>query len=106
MSGKTDHVGVTTMDRLDQGHLHPLLEQPKTDMSQPGIERRPPQRESSTIYIAKSYSNSLLIARCIYMSPRQSEVMAPEEPSVCGFPESRLSTNKHSIAQCPPLVYS
>jgi hypothetical protein len=26
------------MDRLDQGHLHPLLENPETDMSRPGIE--------------------------------------------------------------------
>ncbi len=26
------------MKKVDQGHLHPLLEQPKTDMSQPGIE--------------------------------------------------------------------
>ena len=26
------------MKRFDQGHLHPLLEHPETDMSQPGIE--------------------------------------------------------------------
>jgi hypothetical protein len=25
VSGKTDHIRVTTMERLDQGHLHPLL---------------------------------------------------------------------------------
>jgi hypothetical protein len=26
------------MDIFDQGHLHPLLEHPKTNISQPGIE--------------------------------------------------------------------
>ncbi len=26
------------MKRLDQGHLHPLIEHPETNMSQPGIE--------------------------------------------------------------------
>ena len=29
MSSKTVHVGVTTMERLDQGHLHPKLEVPR-----------------------------------------------------------------------------
>jgi hypothetical protein len=41
------------MERLDQGILHPLLEQPETDMSRPGIEPRPPQAST----LAKSYSN-------------------------------------------------
>ena len=31
-------MGVTTMKRLDQGHLHPKLEVPATDMSQPGVK--------------------------------------------------------------------
>jgi hypothetical protein len=29
LSSKTDHVGVTTMERPDQGHLHPELEVPR-----------------------------------------------------------------------------
>jgi hypothetical protein len=29
LSSKIDHVGVTTMKRLDQGHLHPKLEVPR-----------------------------------------------------------------------------
>jgi hypothetical protein len=28
------------MKRLDQGHLHPLLQHPQTNMSSPGIEPR------------------------------------------------------------------
>ncbi len=58
---------------LDQGHLHPKLEVPKTDISGPGIEPGPPQWESSTP--EKSHSNSLLIAiRNIYILARN---MAP-----------------------------
>ncbi len=30
----------STMERLDQGSLHPLIKHPETDMSQPGIEPR------------------------------------------------------------------
>jgi hypothetical protein len=46
---RTAHnVGVTTMKRLDQDDLHPLLEHPETNMSWP---------QASTL--AKSYSNSL-----------------------------------------------
>ncbi len=56
MSGKTDHVGVTTMETIYQCHLHPLQEQPETDMSQPGIKPWPERWEASTT------SNSLLIA--------------------------------------------
>ncbi len=44
------------MERLDQGHLHPLLEQVETDMSRPGIEPVPQRWEASTP--AKNYSNS------------------------------------------------
>ncbi len=40
------------MERLDQGHLHPLLEHPET------IEPEPPASQASTL--AKSYSHSLL----------------------------------------------
>ncbi len=53
-----NHVGVPTTKRLDQGHLHPKLEVPGTDISWPGIEPRPPPRwEASTL--EKSISNSL-----------------------------------------------
>ena len=36
---RTDHVGVTTMKRLDQGHLHPKLEDP--GLTCPGRELNP-----------------------------------------------------------------
>ncbi len=56
MSGKTDYIGVTNIEILDQGHLHLLLEDPSN------------QDHSS---LAKSYLNSLLIAiRNIHMSSR------------------------------------
>jgi hypothetical protein len=29
---------VDSMERLDQGHLHPLLERPEANLSRPGIE--------------------------------------------------------------------
>jgi hypothetical protein len=35
------------MKRLDQGHLHPLLEHPETNMSRPGIKPGPPGEYSS-----------------------------------------------------------
>jgi hypothetical protein len=54
---KTDHVGVTTMERLDQGHLQLMLEVPRLKClgweSIPGLHSR--RR-------AMSYSNSVLIA--------------------------------------------
>jgi hypothetical protein len=39
------HVGVTTMKRLDQRNLHPLIKHAETDMSRQG----PPQWEASTL---------------------------------------------------------
>ncbi len=33
--------------RLDQGHLHPLLEHPETNMSRPGVEPEPPASQAS-----------------------------------------------------------
>jgi hypothetical protein len=33
-----NHVGITTTERLDQGHLHSLPEHPETYISLPGIE--------------------------------------------------------------------
>jgi hypothetical protein len=47
---RTDHVGVTTMERLDLGHLHPNLEVPRLTCPW----------EASTL--EKSHSNSLLMA--------------------------------------------
>ncbi len=57
-----------TVKRLNQGHLHPLLEHPETKMSRPGIVPRPPASQASTL--AKSYSNSLW---CCYSEPLQRE---------------------------------
>jgi hypothetical protein len=51
--------------------------------------------EASTI--AKSYSNSLLIARSICISPNSLRPWL-QRNLVCELHESRLSTNKHSIA--------
>ncbi len=39
LSNRTDHNGVTTMKRLDQGHLHPKLEVPV--LTCPGQESNP-----------------------------------------------------------------
>ncbi len=50
--GKTYCIGVTTMEWLDQGHLHPP---PESDTSRPGIEPGPPWWEVSTL--ANSYSD-------------------------------------------------
>jgi hypothetical protein len=44
ISGKTDHVGVTIMDRLGQGHLPPLLEVPR--LTCPSRESNPDLRVS------------------------------------------------------------
>jgi hypothetical protein len=56
--GKHAHrIGVTTMERPDQGHLHPQLEHPETKMSRPGIKPGSPALQASTL--AKSYLNSL-----------------------------------------------
>jgi hypothetical protein len=57
------------MERLDQGHLHPLLEHPETNMSRPGNEPGPPASQARTL--AKSYSNSLFTC---YSEPLQSLV--------------------------------
>jgi hypothetical protein len=37
------------MERLDQGHLHPLLEHPETNMSRPGIECASPASQAGTL---------------------------------------------------------
>ncbi len=55
MSGKTDYIVVTNMLRLDQGHLHPLPEEPW--LACPGRKSNPGLRT-----LAKGYSNSLFIA--------------------------------------------
>jgi hypothetical protein len=46
---------LSTTKRLDQGHLHPLLKHPETNMSRLGIEPRPPASQATSL--AKSYSN-------------------------------------------------
>ncbi len=111
MSGKSDHVRVTTMERLDQGHLHPLLESnPRLTCPSRESKRRPLQWEASTK--AKSYSNSLLIAiLSIYSTWAQDSLRLWLWRNLfCELPESRLSTSKHSIAhlllQLTPAKYS
>jgi hypothetical protein len=53
-----NHVGVTTMKRLDQGHFHSKLEVPR--LTCPG----PPQWEASIL--EKSHSNSLCCCQNLY----------------------------------------
>ncbi len=48
------------MERLDPGHLHPVLEQPETDMFRPGVEPGPLRLEASIL--EKSNSDNFLIA--------------------------------------------
>jgi hypothetical protein len=56
------------MERLDQGHLHPKLRGPETNMSRPGIKLGP---EASIL--AKSCLNSVLISiRNIYICVRDT----------------------------------
>ncbi len=74
--GMTDHVRVTTMERLGQGYLHSLVEQLETDMPRPGIK---PGWEASTL--AKSYLNSLLIA-IRNISSRQYEYNFPHRKQI------------------------
>jgi hypothetical protein len=51
---------ICTMEKLAQSHLHPPLELPETNMSRSGIKPGSPSTQASTL--AKTYSNSLLIA--------------------------------------------
>ncbi len=50
------------MERLDQGHLSPLLEQPRNDLSWPGIKPGPLRWEASTLVMSyfKAPVNSYL----------------------------------------------
>ncbi len=47
------------MERLDQGHLHPKLEVPRLTSI---VQESNPGLHSGTSTLAKSYSNSILIA--------------------------------------------
>jgi hypothetical protein len=65
-----NHVGVTTMERLDQGHLYPSLNRgPKTDMSQLGIEpgwRRALLKSSiRTAYFVAIWKLCTLLPQCM-----------------------------------------
>jgi hypothetical protein len=57
--GFLEIINVASTDRLDLGHLHPLLEQPKTYMSR--RESNPGLRDGKRLSILeKSYSNRFL----------------------------------------------
>jgi hypothetical protein len=59
------------MERLDQGHLHPKLKISRLTCLGQELNPDPPQWEASTL--AKSYSNSILIAiQNIYISASNS----------------------------------
>jgi hypothetical protein len=58
------------MERLDQGHLYPLLEVPRLTCPGTEIDPGPPRWQANTL--AKSHSNSVLIAiQNIYMILQQ-----------------------------------
>ncbi len=71
------------MKRLDQGHLNPLLEHPKTNMSRPGIEPWPPGEHSSKelfeqlMLLLFGTSTASIFFQSSYMtsSPHQNEVV-------------------------------
>jgi hypothetical protein len=60
LSSKTDHIRVTTVERLDQGHLHPELEVLRLTFLRWELNPDLHGWEESTL--AKSYSNTVLIA--------------------------------------------
>jgi hypothetical protein len=54
------------MERLDQGHLHPKLEVPRLDISQPGIG--PGREESSPEKIHSNNLCNLLLGTFMYIA--------------------------------------
>jgi hypothetical protein len=71
MSGKTDNVGVTTMEKLDQGHLSSTRAPPRLTCLGQGIKPGPPlggehSRKELFEQLVNSYSN-----RNFYMSSRR-----------------------------------
>jgi hypothetical protein len=59
MSGKTNHVGVTTIEELDQGTLNPSIKNPDTDMFQ--LPARHSTKEISIQLIIPSILSSYTI---------------------------------------------
>jgi hypothetical protein len=74
------------MKRRDQGHLHPLLEHPETNMSRPGIEPVPLASQASTL--AKSYSNTIC---CYYSEP----ILLHKNPSLLSVSVTRILPSLH-----------
>ncbi len=66
-------VNYRTMERLDQGHLHPPLEHPRSTCPGRGLNPRPPGPQASTQ--AKSYLFEQLI-NC-HSQPRHSLLLLP-----------------------------
>ncbi len=60
LSCKTDHVGVTTMERLDHWSSQSETRGPENDISQQGIKTGPPWWKARTL--AKNCSSIILIA--------------------------------------------
>ncbi len=62
MSGKTDHVGFTAMKKLEQDHLHPLLEHPRLTClgreSNTGLQGGKRQNEHSSKELFEQHVNS------------------------------------------------
>ncbi len=75
---RTDHARVTTMKRLDQGHLYPELEVPGLT-SQPGIKHEPLEQ------LVNSYSEHL------HMSATSGECSRP------GSPKCMCYMNTHEL---------
>jgi hypothetical protein len=57
--GRHGHVRVTTIERLDHGHLHPLLKHSRQIGLGRGLNLRPPAPQAATL--AKSYRDSFFL---------------------------------------------
>ncbi len=90
LSDRTDHIGVTTMKRLDQGHLHPKLDISgvRTDMSRPGIKPGPPRRETSTL--EKSHTNSGLTTTAIRNIYKHTSAQPVQNARDNGMPSEQI----------------
>jgi hypothetical protein len=90
------------MERLEQGHLHPLLQHPETKMSRPGIERGSPVSHSSKELfehiILSLLGTYTYVDQNLYMAPPVHGLSLGWGPNfTCKF--LLLEKNNHSIAR-------
>jgi hypothetical protein len=84
-----NHVGVTNVERLGQGHLHPLLEQPRQTCHCRDLNQRPPAPCTGGHSSNKLFKNLTLFAiQNLYMAP---PVFIQDFPSTVVLPLSSRS---------------